>query len=69
MCIRDRSYDVQVVNPNAATAVLRGGLAVVLPAGPTDTPEPTATAAPTDFIRPLLVVQSYGCLLYTSRCV
>lgn len=54
------SYDVQVVNPNAATAVLRGGLAVVLPAGPTDTPEPTATAAPTDFIRPLLVVQSYG---------
>ena len=54
------SYDVQVVNPNAATAVLRGGLNVVLPAGPTDTPEPTATAAPTDFIRPLLVVQSYG---------
>lgn len=54
------SYDVQVVNPNAATAVLRGGLTVVLPAGPTDTPEPTATAAPTDFIRPLLVVQSYG---------
>ena len=54
------SYDVQVVNPNAATAVLPGGLRVVLPAGPTDTPEPTATAAPTDFIRPLLVVQSYG---------
>ncbi len=54
------SYDVQVVNPNAATAVLRSGLSVVLPAGPTDTPEPTPTAAPTDFIRPLLVVQSYG---------
>ncbi len=54
------SYDVQVVNPNAATAVLRGGLNVVLPAGPTDTPEPSPTPAPTDFIRPLLVVQSYG---------
>ncbi|MBX7254062.1 MAG: IPT/TIG domain-containing protein, partial [Candidatus Promineofilum sp.] len=54
------SYDVQVVNPDAATAVLRGALAVVPPAGPTDTPEPSPTPAPTDFIRPLLVVQSYG---------
>ncbi len=54
------SYDVQVVKPNAATAVLRGALAVVLPAGPTDTPEPSPTPAPTDFVRPLLVVQSYG---------
>ena len=43
-----------------ATAVLRGAPAVVLPAGPTDTPEPSPTPAPTDFIRPLLVVQSYG---------
>ena len=54
------TYDVQVVKPNAATTVLRGGLTVILPAGPTDTPEPSPTPAPTDFIRPLLVVQSYG---------
>ncbi len=54
------TYDVRVVNPNAAVAELRNALTIVLPAGPTDTPEPSPTAAPTDFIRPLLVVQSYG---------
>ncbi len=53
-------YDVQVVNPDAATAVLPGALTVVVPAGFTATPEPSATPAPTAFVRPLLVVQSYG---------
>lgn len=53
-------YDVQVVKPNAATAVLSGGLTIVTPAGPTATPEPSATPAPTAFVRPQLVVQSYG---------
>ena len=54
------AYDVQVVKPNAATAVLRNGLAVIAPAGPTGTPEPSPTPAPTNFVRPQLVVQSYG---------
>ena len=53
-------YDVQVVKPNAATAVLPGALTIIAPAGPTPTPEPSATPAPTAFVRPQLVVQSYG---------
>ena len=53
-------YTVKVVNPDAATAELPEALKIVLPAGPTNTPEPSPTPAPTDFVRPLLVVASYG---------
>jgi uncharacterized repeat protein (TIGR01451 family) len=53
-------YGVRVVNPNAATAELPDALNILAPAGPTGTPEPTSTPAPTAFVRPLLVVQSYG---------
>ncbi len=53
-------YSVRVVNPDGTTADLADALSVIFPAGPTDTPEPTGTAAPTPFIRPLLVVNSYG---------
>jgi hypothetical protein len=53
-------YGIRVVNPDAATADLPDALTIVTPAGPTSTPEPTGTAAPTPFIRPLLVVSSYG---------
>ena len=53
-------YDVRVVNPDAATAELSDALNIVMPSGPTNTPDPTGTPAPTAFIRPLLVVSSYG---------
>lgn len=53
-------YDVRVVNPDGTTAELAGAVNVIFPLGPTDTPEPTGTAAPTPFVRPLLVVNSYG---------
>lgn len=53
-------YGVRVVNPDGATTDLPDALRVVAPAGPTGTPEETATPAPTAFIRPLLVVNSYG---------
>ena len=53
-------YTVKVVNPDAATAELPEALKIILPAGPTNTPEASPTPAPTDFVRPLLVVASYG---------
>ncbi|MBK8903758.1 MAG: IPT/TIG domain-containing protein [Anaerolineaceae bacterium] len=53
-------YSVTVINPNAASASLANALTVTAPAGPTNTPEPTNTPAPTAFVRPLLVVNSYG---------
>ncbi len=53
-------YSVTVINPNAASATLGNALTVTAPAGPTSTPEPTNTPAPTAFVRPLLVVNSYG---------
>lgn len=56
-------YDVRVVNPDAAAAVLPEALTITAPAptaGPTDTPEPTNTPQPTAFVRPVIVVQSYG---------
>lgn len=56
-------YDVRVVNPDAAAAVLPDALTVTTPdptPGPTDTPEPTNTPQPTAFVRPVIVVQSYG---------
>ncbi len=53
-------YGVRVVNPDASTADLPDALNIIAPAGPTATPEPSQTPAPTAFIRPLLVVSSYG---------
>lgn len=53
-------YGVRVVNPDAATAELPDALNIVAPAGPTGTPEPSPTPPPTAFVRPLLVVASYG---------
>jgi hypothetical protein len=53
-------YDVRVVNPDAAAAVLPDALTVTAAAGPTNTPEPSATPQPTAFSRPVIVVQSYG---------
>ncbi len=53
-------YSVTVINPNAASASLANAITVTAPAGPTNTPEPTNTPAPTAFVRPLLVVNSYG---------
>ncbi len=58
-----RVYTVTVVNPNAQTASLIGGLTITAPPatpGPTETPPSTSTPPPTAFVRPLLVVQSYG---------
>ncbi|HRN68605.1 MAG TPA: IPT/TIG domain-containing protein [Promineifilum sp.] len=53
-------YSVRVVNPDATTAEAPNALQIVLPAGPTATPAPSSTPAPTAFVRPLLVVSSYG---------
>jgi hypothetical protein len=53
-------YSLTVINPNAASATLPNALIVTAPAGPTNTPWPTNTPAPTAFVRPLLVVSSYG---------
>ncbi len=50
-------YSVTVVNPNAASATLANALTIT---GAAATLEPTQTPAPTAFIRPLLVVSSYG---------
>ncbi|MBE2199016.1 MAG: IPT/TIG domain-containing protein [Anaerolinea sp.] len=53
-------YSLTVVNPNAAAVTLANALTVTGPADPTRTPDPTQTPAPTAFVRPLLVVSSYG---------
>lgn len=53
-------YSVTVINPSAAAATLPNALTVTAPAGPTKTPASTNTPAPTAFVRPLLVVNSYG---------
>jgi hypothetical protein len=53
-------YSLTVINPNAAAATLANALTVTVPAGPTSTPAPTNTPAPTAFVRPLLIVNSYG---------
>ena len=53
-------YSVRVVNPDATTAEMPDALRIIPPAGPTNTPEPSATPPPTAFVRPLLVVSSYG---------
>lgn len=53
-------YGVRVVNPDATTAELPDALNIIAPAGPTGTPEPSSTPEPTAFVRPLLVVSSYG---------
>jgi uncharacterized repeat protein (TIGR01451 family) len=53
-------YTVRVVNPNASLAELSNALTVVAGSQLTATPEASRTPEPTPFIRPLLVVQSYG---------
>lgn len=58
-------YTVRVVNPDASTAALPNALTVTNPpATPlpdvTATPEPTSTPQPTAFLRPVIVVASYG---------
>lgn len=53
-------YTLTVVNPDASSAALANALTVTAPTEPTKTPAPTNTPAPTAFVRPLLVVQSYG---------
>lgn len=62
-------YSLRVINKNVECASLKNALTVI---GPTDTPEPTDTPAPTKtpaptgtpgptaYIRPLVVVESYG---------
>ncbi|MFO7537645.1 MAG: hypothetical protein R6X32_06245 [Chloroflexota bacterium] len=54
------SYALTVTNPDAVSATLANGLTITAPAAATGTPVPTNTPAPTAFIRPLLVVHSYG---------
>ncbi len=51
------TYGITVVLADASSATLPNALTV---AGPTPTQAPTGTPAPTAFVRPLLVVQSYG---------
>lgn len=53
-------YSLTVVNPDAASATLANALIVTGPPAATHTPAPTNTPAPTAFVRPLLVVNSYG---------
>jgi uncharacterized repeat protein (TIGR01451 family) len=60
-----KRYDVTVyneTNPQTDCNTLPNGLRVYTKStpGPTDTPEPTGTPVPTDFVRPSLIVQSYG---------
>lgn len=53
-------YSLTVVNPDAASVTLANALTITGLAAPTQTPNPTDTPAPTAFVRPLLVVDSYG---------
>jgi hypothetical protein len=54
------TYAIIVVNPNAQSVSLPNALTVTAPSAETATPKPTNTPAPTAFVRPLLVVNSYG---------
>ena len=54
------SYAITVTNPDAVSATLANGLTITAPPAATHTPVPTNTPAPTAFVRPLLVVHSYG---------
>lgn len=54
------TYDITVINPDATSATLTAALQVTGPAAGTATPVPTNTPAPTAFVRPLLIVNSYG---------
>ncbi len=53
-------YSLTVINPDAASVTLANALTITGQAAPTRTPKPTETPAPTAFVRPLLVVNSYG---------
>lgn len=56
-----RAYDVQVINPDntSCSITILNGLRVMSPAPATNTPEPTETPAPTDFVRPQVTILSY----------
>jgi hypothetical protein len=51
------TFGVSVVLPDASSGRLDNAITIL---GPTATPQPTHTPHPTAFVRPLLVVQSYG---------
>jgi hypothetical protein len=51
------TFDISVVT---SSDTLTDDAADLTITGPTSTPDPTGTAAPTAFIRPLLTIQSYG---------
>lgn len=58
-------YTVRIVNPDASTAALPNALTVTAPPATalpdmTATPVPTNTPQPTAFLRPVVVVASYG---------
>lgn len=55
-------YSVTVVNPNAASASLSNSLTITASVATVEpgTPIPTTTPLPTPFVRPQLVVSSYG---------
>lgn len=56
-------YALTIINPDALATTLANALTITAPAptpGPTSTPLPTNTPAPTAFVRPMLVVDSYG---------
>jgi hypothetical protein len=54
------TYTVTIVNPDATSVSLANALTVTATTAETATPKPTHTPAPTAFVRPLLVVNSYG---------
>lgn len=53
-------YSLTVINPDANAYTLSNALTITGPVGATATPLATNTPYPTAFVRPLLVVQSYG---------
>lgn len=53
-------YNLSVINPDATSTTMLSALRITAPAGPTGTPEATATPQATTFVRPLLIVESYG---------
>ncbi|MCB9431329.1 MAG: IPT/TIG domain-containing protein [Ardenticatenaceae bacterium] len=55
-------YSVTVVNPDARSVTLPNSLTITAPVvtAEPETPEPSKTPAPTAFVRPQLVVSSYG---------
>lgn len=53
------TYSIRIINPDASNAILLNALTIRVPSE-TATPVATNTPAPTAFVRPQLVVSSYG---------